>query len=293
MQIRQAKPSQAEDFSNQAQAAAEAAAAAEFSSIDAATSAAASETSSAEAAAAAALSAQNAAITANVYPSKAAAQSAIDAGIIPPDSIFNVIGSTQANFVDQFQNVGGVATPTGKSSPASEYVAELSNTVDKLNFITSYISSIVPREQANKISGYQFIVTYFPGTTGLLGINDNGGLEIPGVIGNVQDYMTNLVSETFSSKVSGYQYVWLTEDKKTAVAAIDDNGYFWLAGMTEPVQTAIANAGGGGAERLIKPDGTGKIALFASESDSTPLWDYYPVASAEKVTNTGISFIYN
>lgn len=228
-----------------------------------------------------------------VYSTIEAADSAIASGEITSGSFFFVRSTNDNSIADEYQNIDSVVTATGKSYPSTAFVADLSGRVFLLEDVTKYISLVIPQALANKISGYQFVVTDLTGNTGLLGINDNGGLEIPGVSGNVQDYMSNLVSETFSSKISGYQYVWLTADMETAVAAIDDNGYLWLAGMTEPVQTAIANAGGGGAERLIKPDGTGKIALFASESDTTPLWSYYPVTSAEKVTDRGISFIYN
>ncbi|HFV9291435.1 TPA: hypothetical protein ACIAIE_001236 [Serratia fonticola] len=228
-----------------------------------------------------------------MYDDLTAANAAITSGAIPIGSFFFIRSASDNSIADEYQNISGVATATGKSYPSTAFVVDLSGRVFLLEDVTKYISLIIPQAQANKISGYQFIVTDLPGTTGLLGINDNGGLEIPGVSGNVQDYMTNLVSEAFSSKILGYQYVWLTEDMKTSVAAIDDDGYLWLAGMTEPVQTAIANAGGGGAERLIKPDGTGKIALFASEADTTPLWSYYPVSSAEKVTDAGISFVYS
>ncbi|HFV9294928.1 TPA: hypothetical protein ACIAIE_004819 [Serratia fonticola] len=222
-----------------------------------------------------------------------AANAAIASGEISDGSFFFIRSASDKSIADEYQNIGGVATASGKAYPSTAFVVDLSGRVFLLEDVTKYISLVIPQAQANKISGYQFVVTDVTGNTGLLGINDNGGLEIPGVVGNVQSYMTSLVSETFSSKISGYQYVWLTADMETAVAAIDDNGYLWLAGMTDPVQTAIANACGGGAERLIKPDGTGKIALFASEDDTTPLWSYYPVSSAEKVTDTGISFIYN
>ncbi len=167
--------------------------------------------------------------------------------------------------------------------------------VSQMEVAIEYLKLIVPRSQENLVTGYQVLHTDASGKIGLLGINDNGGLEIPGIVGNVQDYLTNLVSDLFSSKISGYQYVFLSADKKTALAAIDDDGYFWIPGMDEPVQTAIANSGGGGkgAERLAKPDGSGNIALYASEDDTTPLWSKIPVVSAEKVTDTGISFVYN
>jgi len=221
------------------------------------------------------------------------ANTAITSGEIPNGALFFIWSDEEKSIADQYKNITGVATPTGKSYPSTAFVVDVNDRVFLLEDVTKYISLVIPQAQANKISGYQFVVTDLTGNTGVIAINDNGGLEVCGIDGAVQDYLRNLVSETFSSMILGYQYVWLTKDMKTAVAAIDDDGHLWLAGMTESVQTAIANAGGGGAERLIKPDGTGKIALFASESDTTPLWSYYPVSSAEKVTDNGISFVYS
>jgi hypothetical protein len=184
-----------------------------------------------------------------------------------------------------YKNSGGTAEYIN-----SEASARL---ITQMEQVVNYMKLVMPPEMANKISGYHIIATDVTGTVGLYGVNDAGGFEVCGVEGNLQDYFKNLVSETFSSKISGYQFVFLSADDKTAVAAIDDDGYFWLAGMDEPVQTAIANAGGKGTERLARPDGTGKIALYANEGDTTPLWSQSPVVSAEKVTDTGISFIYN
>lgn len=184
-----------------------------------------------------------------------------------------------------YKNAGGIAEYIN-----SEASARLISQMDQA---INYMKLVMPPELANKITGYQILATDVTGKVGLYGVNDNGGFEVCGISGAIQDYFSNLVSESFSSKISGYQYVFLSGDNKTALAAIDDDGYFWLAGMDEPVQTAIANSGGKGAERLARPDGTGRIALYASEDDTTPLWSKSPVVSAEKVTDTGISFVYN
>ncbi|MGK0663638.1 hypothetical protein [Serratia marcescens] len=210
----------------------------------------------------------------------------IVSGVIKNNDVFSVLSSNDSRVIDLYVNNNGTANFTGKSEIDASFVMALSFAVD-------YLKLIVPRAQENLVTGYQVLFTDVSGKIGLLGINDGGGLEIPGVDGNIQSYMSNLVSDSFSSKISGYQYVFLSADNKTALAAIDDDGYFWLAGMDEPVQTAIANSGGKGAERLARPDGSGKIALYASEDDTTPLWSYYPVSSAEKVTDTGISFVYS
>ncbi len=184
-----------------------------------------------------------------------------------------------------YKNAGGTAEYIN-----SEASARLISQMDQA---INYMKLVMPPELANKITGYHILATDVTGKVGLYGVNDNGGFEVCGISGAIQDYFSNLVSESFSSKISGYQYVFLSGDNKTALAAIDDDGYFWLAGMDEPVQTAIANSGGKGAERLARPDGTGRIALYASEDDTTPLWSKRPVVSAEKVTDTGISFVYS
>jgi len=220
------------------------------------------------------------------YATLELAQADIDAGVIKNNAVFSVISPNDNRVIDLYVNNNGTANFTGKSEMDASFVQALSLAVE-------YLSLIVPRAQENLVTGYQVLFTDVSGKIGLLGINDGGGLEIPGVDGNVQSYMSNLVSDSFSSKISGYQFVFLSADNKTALAAIDDDGYFWLAGMDEPVQTAIANSGGKGAERLARPDGSGKIALYASEDDTTPLWSKSPVVSAEKVTDTGISFVYN
>lgn len=220
------------------------------------------------------------------YATLELAQADIDAGVIKNNAVFSVISPNDNRVIDLYVNNNGTANFTGKSEMDASFVQALSLAVE-------YLSLIVPRAQENLVTGYQVLFTDVSGKIGLLGINDGGGLEIPGVDGNVQSYMSNLVSDSFSSKISGYQFVFLSADNKTALAAIDDDGYFWLAGMDEPVQTAIANSGGKGAERLARPDGSGKIALYASEDDTTPLWSYYPVSSAEKVTDAGISFVYS
>lgn len=121
-----------EDFSNQAKASADAAAAAESSSVDAATSALESENNAALSAAIASEAAQNATITSNLYPTLAAAQAAITDGTIPVNALFNVAvpaGSTPPRFADQYQNVAGVATLTGQTVVSGEMVDSINQVV--------------------------------------------------------------------------------------------------------------------------------------------------------------------
>ncbi|AGQ31593.1 hypothetical protein M495_14270 [Serratia liquefaciens ATCC 27592] len=130
---------QAEDFSEQAKSSAEEAAQSALSanenknaSVESAANAASSELAAGLSASSAAESAHNASIASNVYPSVDAAQAAITAGTIPLDALFNVTGSTNIDFVDQYKNEAGVATYTGKSYPSTEAINDAVNQVTGL-----------------------------------------------------------------------------------------------------------------------------------------------------------------
>lgn len=195
------KASQAEDFSNQAQASAEAAAAAESSSIDAATSAAASESNAAAAADASNASAQNATITANLYPSldgDLGANKAIEDGIIPDGALFNVAvpaGSTPLRFADQYQNVAGVATPTGVSYPSSESVNEVSDQVTATDNRTQGTKTY------NSPDGWLYIVD--PNGRASQGIDPVGNTFIYG------DATIHQVSKVIDQSGSPYSRAWV------------------------------------------------------------------------------------
>ncbi|AGE17760.1 hypothetical protein [Serratia marcescens] len=151
----------------------------------------------------------------------------------------------------------------------------------------NYMKLISPQGQSNTLSGYQVMVTDFTGKNGLFGVNDNGGFEVLGIDGDLQDYLTNLVSAAFSSKISGYQVVIFAQDLKSVIFAIDDDGGLWLPGLDEPVQDAIGASG----PSFVRPY-NGWNALFANKDSQIPLWSRQPVISVTPVTKNGVSFVY-
>lgn len=152
----------------------------------------------------------------------------------------------------------------------------------------NYMKLISPQGQSNTLSGYQVMVTDFTGKNGLFGVNDNGGFEVLGIDGDLQDYLTNLVSASFSSKISGYQVVIFAQDLKSVIFAIDDNGGLWLPGLNEPVQDAIGASG----PSFVRPY-NGVSALFADKTADVPLWHRAPVVTATPITHDGVSFMYD
>ncbi|RTF38262.1 hypothetical protein D9B82_04655, partial [Serratia marcescens] len=152
----------------------------------------------------------------------------------------------------------------------------------------NYMKLISPQGQSNTLSGYQVMVTDFTGKNGLFGVNDNGGFEVLGIDGDLQDYLTNLVSAAFSSKISGYQVVIFAQDLKSVIFAIDDDGGLWLPGLDEPVQDVIGASG----PSFVRPY-NGVPALFADKTADVPLWHRAPVVTATPITRDGVSFMYD
>lgn len=214
------------------------------------------------------------------YESREKAQQAIDAGI-ETRRFFTVWSSLSQFWTEKYENVNGIATPTGETLPSGAYIEKVDKELRFLKFI-------FPQEQANKLSGYQFMITDVSGKKGLLGMNDDGGIEVAGMQGELQSYLNNLVSSSFSGKISGYQVFIFAQDLKTALFAIDDDGGCWLPGMSEPVQDAIGATG----PALVRPY-NGVPALFADSNAAKPIWDRTPVVSATPITRDGVVFIFD
>ncbi|MFV8854509.1 hypothetical protein [Serratia fonticola] len=78
--------------------------------------------------------AENVLFLSHLYTSVAEAQAAITAGTIPLNALFNVAvsaGSIPLRFADQYQNVTGVATPTGVSYPSAESLNQVSMLINQ------------------------------------------------------------------------------------------------------------------------------------------------------------------
>ncbi|HBR7659166.1 TPA: hypothetical protein L9395_001161 [Klebsiella pneumoniae] len=61
------------------------------------------------------------------YDNESEAQADIDSGLIKPDAIFTVRTDDADYWLDEYKNINGVATPTGKKLPSDKMVQEIKN----------------------------------------------------------------------------------------------------------------------------------------------------------------------
>lgn len=85
------------------------------------------ETSAAASASQASAAAAAAAFAGRIYPTPAAGVDPVTG--VPNGAYYNVRSSSNESFIDEYQNVNGVATPTGKSFPSSQYVQSVAEYV--------------------------------------------------------------------------------------------------------------------------------------------------------------------
>jgi hypothetical protein len=169
-----------------------------------------SATAVSEAAAAAAVAAeaaQNATIAANIYPSVAAAQAAITAGTIPLNSMFNVavpVGAVPPRFADQYQNVVGVATPTGVMYPSAESLNEVAKQVD-----------IVQYNNASSVLGFPGVAEMATDSVGNITVQRlaDGTTQFPAVmVGKKIEQVQSANGSVFQSRNSGNQILSMADD---------------------------------------------------------------------------------
>lgn len=242
--------------------------------------------SDAEAAAAAATeAAKNATITANLYTTIEQAQKAIDDGFIPLDAMFNVAvpaGATPPRFADQYQNVGGVATPTGVSYPSAEYVNQISTTVDELSQTALRFIEAMPNDQ-----GIEFGFADLLGRL-LFGFTPNGDMKnktITEILNSIA-HLASTIGTPLQAKTT------LPNDLNVFHGVTDINGRLvWgltpsgdqVNKTTSELDSRISalEAGSGGGDRLrlvfINGQSNATAAVNLSQTWRTPAnWGVYP-----------------
>jgi lysophospholipase L1-like esterase len=94
-----------------------------------------------ERAEAAADRAEAAKILGNPYNDLPEAEAAIASGEIPDGSTFNVRAPDSLYYIDEYRNIGGIATPTGKHIPNATYVAEAKLIAERVDNRTNGLQS--------------------------------------------------------------------------------------------------------------------------------------------------------
>ncbi|MFW2973783.1 hypothetical protein ACN6UB_25400, partial [Serratia marcescens] len=173
------------------------------------------------------------------YASVAEAQAAIDSGS-ETRRYFNVM-LFDNNWVERYENVNGVATPTGIRLPSSQAVDELSASLDEANALIARLTLLTAPLRKYISTKYTFSVNTAEGpvSTGLA-LDRDMGLWLPGLKAELQQYVQQLIPSSIANRYPGYQLMFTDVTGKKGIVSIDDNGDVRVLGIDDVLQERLA-----------------------------------------------------
>lgn len=173
------------------------------------------------------------------YISVAEAQAAIDSGS-ETRRYFNVM-LFDNNWVERYENVNGVATPTGIRLPSSQAVDELSVSLDEANALIARLTLLTAPLRKYISTKYTFSVNTAEGpvSTGLA-LDRDMGLWLPGLKAELQQYVQQLIPSSIANRYPGYQLMFTDVTGKKGIVSIDDNGDVRVLGIDDVLQERLA-----------------------------------------------------
>ncbi len=173
------------------------------------------------------------------YTSVAEAQAAIDSGS-ETRRYFNVM-LFDNNWVERYENVNGVATPTGIRLPSSQAVDELSVSLDEANALIARLTLLTAPLRKYISTKYTFSVNTAEGpvSTGLA-LDRDMGLWLPGLKAELQQYVQQLIPSSIANRYPGYQLMFTDVTGKKGIVSIDDNGDVRVLGIDDVLQERLA-----------------------------------------------------
>jgi|GEM_PF-3674138 len=142
----------------------------------------------------------------DAYPDAPAAQVAIDAGT-ETRRYFSVRSTISNNWVDEYENVNGVATPTGRYLSNGKYVDEIAASV-----ITLLASLIETNKRTAALRQYksdqwQWSVEGARGASETaMAVDNDFGLWLAGLKASIQDYVEQLMPKSLANRYTDLQY---------------------------------------------------------------------------------------
>ncbi|MGM1129863.1 MULTISPECIES: hypothetical protein [Serratia] len=173
------------------------------------------------------------------YASVAEAQAAIDSGS-ETRRYFNVM-LFDNNWVERYENVNGVATPTGIRLPSSQAVDELSVSLDEANALIARLTLLTAPLRKYISTKYTFSVNTAEGpvSTGLA-LDRDMGLWLPGLKAELQQYVQQLIPSSIANRYPGYQLMFTDVTGKKGIVSVDDNGDVRVLGIDDVLQERLA-----------------------------------------------------
>ncbi|WP_244758128.1 hypothetical protein [Serratia marcescens] len=176
---------------------------------------------------------------ADAYPDVAAAQAAIDAGT-ETRRYFSVRSTISTQWVDEYENVNGIATPTGRYLSNGKYVDEIAASV--ISLLASLIetnrrTASLRQYQSEK---WQWLVEGAGGASETaMALDNDFGLWLAGLKSSIQDYIEQLMPKSIANRYVDLQYAIVAKNGIDGLVTINNNGDIRIVGTDDVLQDRL------------------------------------------------------
>ncbi|WP_188240185.1 prophage tail fiber N-terminal domain-containing protein, partial [Serratia marcescens] len=176
---------------------------------------------------------------ADAYPDAAAAQAAIDAGT-ETRRYFSVRSTISTQWVDEYENVNGVATPTGRYLSNGKYVDEIAASVISLLASLMETNKRTAALRQYQSEQWQWTVESALGPSQTaMALDNDFGLWLAGLKSSIQDYVEQLIPKNIANRYQNMQFVLVAKNGVDGLLTINDNGDVRMVGMDDVLQDRL------------------------------------------------------
>ncbi|CVF30360.1 Uncharacterised protein [Serratia marcescens] len=176
---------------------------------------------------------------ADAYPDVVAAQAAIDAGT-ETRRYFSVRSTISTQWVDEYENVNGVATPTGRYLSNGKYVDEIAASV--ISLLASLIETNRRTASLRQYQSeqWQWLVEGAGGASETaMALDNDFGLWLAGLRSSIQDYIEQLMPKSIANRYVDLQYAIVAKNGIDGLVTINNNGDIRIVGTDDVLQDRL------------------------------------------------------
>lgn len=176
---------------------------------------------------------------ADAYPDVVAAQAAIDAGT-ETRRYFSIRSTISTQWVDEYENVNGVATPTGRYLSNGKYVDEIAASV--ISLLASLIETNRRTASLRQYQSeqWQWLVEGAGGASETaMALDNDFGLWLAGLKSSIQDYIEQLMPKSIANRYVDLQYAIVAKNGIDGLVTINNNGDIRIVGTDDVLQDRL------------------------------------------------------
>lgn len=157
-----------------------------------------------------------------LYKTLSDAQRDIDNGKLPADALFNVRSTDDKHWMDEYQNINGLATPTGRFLASGNYLAEILTQLVSTMLTVGTLENRIKSIKSYHSDKYPIIFNAKGGPDETYGAFDNqSGLWLGGLEAAVQDYLLGILPKNKTNRYPGLAYFFAAENGDDSYGLIE------------------------------------------------------------------------